>query len=469
MNTLVQIEEARAAWQQAIDGMTEAESALENAAADTDPSVLDALNKRFEAAEADAEQRKAQVDKLERIKKARSEVYAATPGENTATSTSTSVATRDGNSPTIRLGSEPLVYDRRGDYSFIWDLANKDQNVNAAERIKRHTVQMAVEQRDLSSSATTGGDFIAPVYLADQWLDVARATRVIANFGTNFGAPKKAPSWTIPRLVSDPGIGFQASDNAALTEVDAVTALTTVNRGVLGGIQDISQQAIDDTTPGLDQMIFTAMAQNYGLQFSSAVINGAGGANLITGILNQSGIIPVVYTDASPTGPELLPFIGQAISKVHRQRFAPPTVIVMTPERFQWLADQNDTTGRPLIVPVGATSGDLVAEAENALGVYQVRSSGLVGYLKGLPVYTDALIPRNLGAGTNEDRIFVMRQEDLMRWEDPTPRAETFRDIGSATLTVRLRVYGYAAFTAAAFPKGIAVISGTGLIAPSGY
>jgi hypothetical protein len=39
-------------------------------------------------------------------------------------------------------------------------------------------------------------------------------------------------------------------------------------------------------------------------------------------------------------------------------------------------------------------------------------------------------------------------------------------EVGSGTLTVRLQVFNYAAFTAARYLSGIAVISGTGLVTP---
>ena len=46
-------------------------------------------------------------------------------------------------------------------------------------------------------------------------------------------------------------------------------------------------------------------------------------------------------------------------------------------------------------------------------------------------------------------------------------RTRVLPDVGSATLTTRLQVYGYAAFTAARQPKGIVEIGGAGLVAPT--
>jgi hypothetical protein len=50
----------------------------------------------------------------------------------------------------------------------------------------------------------------------------------------------------------------------------------------------------------------------------------------------------------------------------------------------------------------------------------------------GLPVVTDPSIPNTLGAGTNEDRIIMMRASDLYLWESPI-RTRVLPEIGSGT------------------------------------
>jgi hypothetical protein len=99
-----------------------------------------------------------------------------------------------------------------------------------------------------------------------------------------------------------------------------------------------------------------------------------------------------------------------------------------------------------------------------------VESQQVVGSMHGLPVVTDASIPTTWtagapGAGT-EDAIIVMRASDLVLWESPI-KTRVLPDVGSGTLTVRLQVYGYVAFTAARQPKSLSVIGGTGLVAPT--
>jgi hypothetical protein len=62
--------------------------------------------------------------------------------------------------------------------------------------------------------------------------------------------------------------------------------------------------------------------------------------------------------------------------------------------------------------------------------------------------------------------VIVMRAADSYLWESAI-RTRVLPDVGSGTLTVRLQVYGYLAFTAERQPKSICVIGGTGLAAPT--
>ena len=132
----------------------------------------------------------------------------------------------------------------------------------------------------------------------------------------------------------------------------------------------------------------------------------------------------------------------------------------MHPRRWAFCLAAADGSNRPLITPTApfnsaGTFGGVVAE-------------GAVGSIQGLPVFTDANIPTTLGSSTNEDRIIVAAVPELYLWEDQSgPYLETFRDVGSGSLTVRFRMHNYYAQAHARRPKAISVISGTGLAAPT--
>lgn len=95
--------------------------------------------------------------------------------------------------------------------------------------------------------------------------------------------------------------------------------------------------------------------------------------------------------------------------------------------------------------------GDIVAE-------------GPAGTILNLPVYLDPNLPTNLGAGTNQDPVLVVRRSDLMLWEGRL-KAESFQQTYASNLSVLLRVYNYVA-AVSRYPSSVAVINGTGSKTP---
>ncbi|MFF3910132.1 hypothetical protein ACFYZJ_30095 [Streptomyces sp. NPDC001848] len=135
-------------------------------------------------------------------------------------------------------------------------------------------------------------------------------------------------------------------------------------------------------------------------------------------------------------------------------------MLIMHPRRWAWIVAQIDSQNRPLVVP-----GE--AGPVNAVGVFsQVMEEGYVGQILGLPVWLDSNIPTNLGGGTNQDRIFVLRASDLRLWESHI-RAEAFQQTYANNMSVFVRLYNYAAAIPNRYAASICIISGTGLVTTS--
>jgi hypothetical protein len=152
----------------------------------------------------------------------------------------------------------------------------------------------------------------------------------------------------------------------------------------------------------------------------------------------------------------------QALSLSAKNRKMMPTAVFLTPSRWFWMASQLDSQNRPFILPeTNAPFNPLALQTGGDV-------EGPVGRVLNFPLLADGNIPANLGAGTNEDRIATMRTSDLFLWEG-SMRTRVLQEVLSNTLQVRLQVYNYAAFMPDRRPETISVISGTGLIAPSGF
>lgn len=362
--------------------------------------------------------------------------------------------------------SNELIYRKDGQHSYFRDLVRSNPmfglagQVEARERLARHEseVRSAPEYRDLSTTDTAGGGFVPPRYLVDQYVDVARAARPVADIVTNLALPSGTDSINIPVITTGTSVAAQDGNNAAVSETDIVEATVTAGVKTVAGQQDVAIQLLDQSPIAFDQVIFRDLTAECERLVDQYVIRGTNANGQPLGITGVSSPVAVTYTDTTPTVAELYSALANTIQQIHTARYASPTHIVMHPRRWGWIVAASDTTGRPLVVPSGASV--------NAVGTHQVGAQGIVGNMFGLPVVLDANIATNIGAGTNQDTVLVLKADDLLLWESGL-RSRVLPDVGSGTLTVRLQVYKYMAFQGARAPKSIGKVDGTGLTPPA--
>jgi len=349
--------------------------------------------------------------------------------------------------------------------SYFRDLARVATTADpaAAERLHRasaHT-RSSLHARALSATDGAGGDFVPPLWLVEQFVELSRPGRVFVDRFTRGELPAGTDTITVPKFATGTAVAQQVTQNTLIQNTDATTAAVSAPVITLAGGQTVSLQLIEQSPLNMDEVILRDLLADYAAKLDAAAISGAGGAGVPLGALNVTGLNAVTYTDASPTVAKLYTRLADAIQQIATGRMLPPTSIVMHPRRWAWVASGVDTAGRPLVVPTGGGAVNAVGTGSPALD-----PAGPVGQLLGLPVYVDPNIPTTLGTGTNEDRIVIMRGEDLHLWEG-IPRAEAFRDTKADQLGVFLRVYNYVALQPARYPKAISVVSGTGLATPT--
>ncbi|MFE4701459.1 phage major capsid protein [Streptomyces sp. NPDC056738] len=349
----------------------------------------------------------------------------------------------------------------KGDTSSIERLSRNDREVqDHVERIARGAEQAlaGMEARALTTTDGAGGEFVPPLWMINDYIALARGGRVVADQVRPMGLPSGTDAISLPRVATGTAVAEQTTQNTAVQNTDATTNSVTANVTTIAGQQVVAQQLLDQSPINMDQILLADLAADYAVKADTFVINN--NATNKVGLLNVSGLNAVTYTDASPTTAELYPKVADAIQQIHTGRFLPGDKIFMAPRRWAWFTAAVDTAGRPLVVPSANMPQNVLA----AMGV--VASEGFVGTLQGLPVYVDPNIPVNLGAGTNEDRIVILRSTDVIFFEG-TPQAEAFRETKADQLSVLLRFYNYAALHASRYPKAISVIAGTGLVTPT--
>lgn len=362
--------------------------------------------------------------------------------------------------PQLNGGRSERTYRRDGQHSFLSDLYNSQvlNERSASDRIARHMHEESVERRDIGVSAMAGA--IPPQFLVDDYAPVARAGRPFLNSLNALSLPPEGVTFTIPRVTTG-SAGAMTAEAAGFNEQDMANTDLSATVNLVTAQQDVSRTLFMRGGSVVDQIIFPDLLAAAEVALNTSAVNGSGTAPQHRGILQVSGISAVTYTDASPTVGEVWPKLQDAIQRVNALRFLPATAIYMHPRRWGWFLAATDSSGRPLFESAQSVPA-------NVMGLGNAAAYGqIVGTLAGLPVITDATIPTNLGAGTNEDVIFVARTFDVRYWEDEAMQFTFEQAITTAPGQVRLAIGRFSLFTAGRYPTAVSTIGGTGLVAPT--
>jgi HK97 family phage major capsid protein len=372
-----------------------------------------------------------------------------------------------GRSQTVRIGQEERTYrpdhQQTGEPSFFRDLALSQvfRDPAATERLARHQHEMTVDgrpgtqQRAIGSSAVVG--LVPPQYLAEQYAELARAGRPVADACTKLVLPAEGLTVAISRITTGTSAAIQASEGAGVSETNADDTLLSVPVNTIAGQQTVSRQAVDRGAL-VETVLMADLAGAHNAALDVQVINGSGASGQHLGMLNTSGINAITYTDASPTIPELWPKEVDAVRQVAAQRFTGATHTIMNSLMWGFHLAAVDTTGRPLFDVGGSNAPTNIL----ATGATQYQDGGV---LLGTKLLQSGGVPSNLGGGTNETRIIAVDMRDVFLWEDPNmPIYIKAEETLAANLQVLYVIYSYSAFTAGRQPKAVSAISGTGMI-----
>lgn len=458
-----QLVAARTEERSAVEAMEQASEAIQNAGDDAD---VDALRSAFDTAEERYNDAIGNRRRLESVAEARSNLPAA-PAEDGDGDGADDEQRGGGDA---RVVNEPMTYERGGPNSFFSDMFNARVNddPNARGRLDQHAKEVG-EARALSTAAGAGGQFVPPTWMNDEFIALARSGRVTANLVRRMPLPDGVNTINVPKVVTGAATATQ-TDNNPVQSTDPTTDSIAVPVRTNAGQVDVSRQLVDRAQPTIDDILFGDLTADYAQKINAQVLTGSGVAPNATGITQTASIEAVSYTDASPTVPEFYAKLADAVyNRVGTLRLLPADAIVMHPRRWGWLVASLDSSNRPLIVPTGGALAPLGTSSANGGRVDMTTEAGepvAVGTILGVPVYLDPGVPTNLGAGTNEDLVLVLRTPDLYLWEGDV-NENTYFEVLSGSLGVRFQVYGYFAFTAARYPKSVATVGGTGLVAPT--
>lgn len=363
--------------------------------------------------------------------------------------------------PTVEVTSEPNPVYRKDnlEHQYFRDLFLAGVRGESAAR----TRLIDSQERALSTSATAGGTFAPPLWLVDEYVAYARAARTTADIIGFDDLPSGVSSINLPKVATGTATGVVQTQNTAVQNTDLTTTSVSSGISTISGQQVVALQLIQQSGIPFDTVVLKDLAADYASKLNVQVLTGTGTNGQLRGLATAG--VAVTFTTTQPAvisstaANSLYSKLSAAKLGVTRGRFLPATHIVMAPERWEWILNAVDTAGRPLVVPNGP--------AFNQLGITgEPTSQGPAGTMAGLPVHVDPLIPLNLGAGTNQDEIFVFRAPELYGWETPVQQA-AFDATYANQNSILFRVLGYAALIPDRYQAAVQVIGGTGLVAPT--
>lgn len=353
----------------------------------------------------------------------------------------------------------------------LWKVSKGDRD--ATDRLARNDRHRAAfANRAITTVNGAGGEFVPPLWLEQQFVQLARPGRATANLTHMDTLPDGTDSINIPRLTGGTAVAAQPgtppnTQNASIVQQDIVT--DSIGSGVftVAGGQTVSLQLIEQSPLNIDRMILGDLAKAYGIQIDKYVLQGTNVGQPL-GMLSVPGINTVPFTTATPKlagsatpADNLYPKLANLISLIQTSRYDVPTAWVMAPSRWYWMVAQSDNSGRPLVVPHSNGPNNAITAAGDT-NVAQ----GVVGDLLGIPVVIDPNVPQTTGAGSNQDVIILAKWDDLFLWEGQV-RAQAFEQTYANQLSLFLRLYNYMSFQGARYPKSIGTITGTGLVTPA--
>ena len=422
----------------------------------------------------------------------------------------------------VQVTSEPMAYGQHSGNSYWLDLARdatgRGHDVEGArERLGRHAAELRVElprrrerrareargeverlhsrsrreelalerflgsggqvfeTRAINRTDGTGGYFVPPLWLVDQYIPYLRAGRVLANLCHSIPLPGGTDSINIPRIVTGTATGPQTADGGNVPGRDIADNFVNALVRTVAGQEDVSIQLLDQSPIAFDSVITQDLMQDHAQQVDGQVALGSGSSGQMTGMYSHGTITGgstegiIVNTVTGTTTAQWVGVnsfyqgMGALMSQVARNRYRPVQAVVTNPAVWYAMATAPDGNNRPLVVPSIQGPFNAAADFET-----DAMAEGPVGSIFGRPWYTDNNIPLTFGGattvplmsttsaghvaptdGTGSGNTFTPAIagvfDDLLLFEGEI-RTRVLQEILSGTLQVRFQIFNYLAF-----------------------
>lgn len=301
-----------------------------------------------------------------------------------------------------------------GTRSFFADLyrARERGDEQAARRLAEHSRAL--------DTGTEGVGIVAPKWLIDEFAELARQGRVLANLVRNVPLGNDPRPLTLPKQTAgaDTEVVEQAAENDPVEDDDAWDSdVDTVTPKPTAGIQIVSRQMLDMASPSIDQLIYGDLIAAYNLKVEKKV----GAAVIAVGTA-----LPAIEGNEVTEQSHYNRVAVKAAIAVRNARKLPANILAMSVNRWGDFIDLRDTTGRPLVTGAGESPSNVIGGAD-------------VGSLDGGRFRGLSLAPTD-GIAL-DDRFAAVRGQDVLLFESSMMRFRYEQPLGPESIKMGIWAY----------------------------
>jgi HK97 family phage major capsid protein len=302
-----------------------------------------------------------------------------------------------------------------GRYSFFGDLHLRHQgDAEATQRLAEHTRAL--------STGSAGVGVVPPRWMTDEFQEIARQGRVVAAAVRHIDLGDDPRPIAMPRQTAgtDTEVTEQAAENDPVEDDDAWASTTsTMTPKPTSGIQIVSRQMLDMSTPAIDELIWGDLLGAYNAKVETKVC---------TAMASSAGAaVRTFATNADFADPEDGPdaVVDTAIAVRNLRKLA-ANALICNVLRYGEILKWKDSSGRPL----------MPEETAGPMNVVGVGSVAVDGRVKGLGVLATDGLP-----STFPESILVARTSDTILFESNVFRFK-YEEVNGPE-SVKLGIWGY--------------------------
>lgn len=330
---------------------------------------------------------------------------------------------------------DPGHYTKGGQNGFFADIvrAREQQDAHAIRRLGENTAYMT--RAAGLTTGTNGPGVVPPKWLTEEFAELARQGRALANVVRNISLGSDPRPLTLPKQTagSDANVLEQTNENDAVDFTDRWDSdVDTVSPKATSGGQVVSRQMIDMSNPAIDGLIFSDLLAAYNLKVEKKV----GAAITAAGTAGGGSALPAEEGDTIPVTARAhySRAAVRAAIEVRKNRKLAANIFAMSVGRYGEFLDLRDTTGRPLVPE----------ESAGPMNVMGVGSVAVDGRYRGLAIVATEGMLSDLQFAAVRTQDVLLFESDMLRFRYEEPLGPQSIKLGIWAYTATLVRYGNA-------------------------